>query len=303
MKKLIIVVVVIILIPYLIVSGFYDVSKEHLFFVKNKNIRVLRKETNKIETIPLEEYIIGVLAGEMPLSFEEEALKAQAVASRSYAMKKMIYNKNNKYDVVDTVMNQVYLSDDILKKSWKENYEKNISKLKKIVNETKDEYVTYNNEVIDAFFFSTSTGITENSENVFGKPLPYLKSVISTWDEISPLYRVTKKYSLKDFYNQLSLEYNKELKIKYISISQTGKVDKIMINNKEISAKKIVDTFNLKSYYFKIEEKNGEVIITTSGYGHGVGMSQYGANAMASKGYNYKEILKYYYTGVEIKKI
>ena len=303
MKKLIVIVIVVIFIPYLIVSLFYDVSNEHLFFVKNQNIRVLRNKTNQIETMPLEKYIIGVLAGEMPLSFEEEALKAQAVASRSYAMKKMIYNKNNNYDVVDTVMNQVYLDSEELQKSWKDNYEKNILKLEKIVNETKGEYVTYNNEVIDAFFFSTSTGITENSENVFGKSLPYLKSVISTWDEISPLYRVVKKYELKEFYKQLSIEYNKELSIKYIDITQTGKVNKILINNEEIDAKKIVETFNLKSYYFKIEQINDEIVITTSGYGHGVGMSQYGANAMASKGYNYKEILKYYYTGVEIKKI
>ena len=175
MKKLILYVVLFILLPCFIVLCFYDVTSEHLFFVKNKNIRVLRNSTNKIEVIPLEEYIVGVLAGEMPLSFNEEALKAQAVASRSYALKKMIYNKNNKYDVVDTVSNQVYLDNDELKKSWKDNYEKNILKLKKIVNETKGEFVTYNGEVIDAFFFSTSTGITENSENVFQEDKRYVR--------------------------------------------------------------------------------------------------------------------------------
>ena len=303
MKKLILYVVLFILLPCFIVLCFYDVTSEHLFFVKNKNIRVLRNSTNKIEVIPLEEYIVGVLAGEMPLSFNEEALKAQAVASRSYALKKMIYNKNNKYDVVDTVSNQVYLDNDELKKSWKDNYEKNILKLKKIVNETKGEFVTYNGEVIDAFFFSTSTGITENSENVFGKALPYLKSVVSTWDEISPMYRVVNEYNIKDFYNKLSLKYSDNLDIKYTNISSTGKVSELKINNVNISAKKIVDTFKLKSYYFKITKNNDKVMITTSGYGHGVGMSQYGANAMALKGYNYKEILKYYYKDVEIKKI
>ena len=211
MKKLILYVVLFVLLPCFIVLCFYDVTSEHLFFVKNKNIRVLRNKTNEIDVIPLEEYIIGVLAGEMPLNFDEEALKAQAVASRSYALKKMIYNKNNRYDVVDTVSNQVYLDNDELRKTWKDNYENNISKLKKIVNETKGEFVTYNGEVIDAFFFSTSTGITENSENVFGKALPYLKSVVSTWDEISPMYRVVNEYNIKDFYNKLLLQYSDNL--------------------------------------------------------------------------------------------
>ena len=303
MKKIIIISVLVLLLPCIIVLCFYDVTSEHLFFIKNKSIRVLRNKTKQIETIPFEEYIVGVLAGEMPINFDEEALKAQAVASRSYAMKKMIYNKNNNYDVVDTVTNQVYLDDETLRNSWKDNYEKNISKLKKIVSQTKNEYATYNNQVIDAFFFSTSTGVTENSESVFGKSVPYLKSVISTFDEISPLYRIKKEYNLKDFYKKLSIEYKDKINIKYIDISKTGKVSKLLINSKEFNAKVIVEKFNLKSYYFKIEQQNNKIIITTSGYGHGVGMSQYGANGMAKQGYNYKEILKYYYQGIEIKKI
>lgn len=303
MKKIIIFVVLIILIPYLIISWFYDVSSEHLFFVKNTNIRVLRDKTKEIEVIPFEEYIVGVLAGEMPINFNEEALKAQALASRSYAMKKMIYNKNNEYDVIDTVKNQVYLDNETLKKSWKDNYDKNITKLKEIVLKTKGEYITYNNQVIDAFFFSTSIGITENSENVFGNKVPYLKSVVSTWDEISPLYRVNKEYELKEFYKKLSLNYSNKLNIEYIDITSTGKVKKIKINDNIIDSKKIVDTFNLKSYYFEINQKNDRIIITTKGYGHGVGMSQYGAQSMALSGYNYEDIIKYYYKDVEIKKI
>ena len=303
MKKIIIFVLLIILIPYTIISLFYDVTSEHLFFVKNTNIRVLRNKTNEIQVIPLEDYIVGVLAGEMPIDFDLEALKAQALASRSYAMKKMIYNKNNNYDVVDTTNNQVYLDNETLKNSWKDNYEKNISKLKKIVSQTKGEYITYNDQVIDAFFFSTSTGVTENSENVFGIKSPYLKSVVSTWDEISPLYRINKEYKINDFYKKLSLNYSDNLDIKYIDISSTGKVSKLSINNNIIDAKKIVETFNLKSYYFEINKKEDKIIITTKGYGHGVGMSQYGANAMALNGYKYKDIIKYYYKDVEIKKI
>ncbi len=303
MKKLLIFVVLVLLIPYLIVKMFYDVSMEHLFFGENEIIRVLRSSTNEVEIMPLEDYLVGVLAGEMPISFDEEALKAQAVASRSYAKKKMIYNKNNDYDVVDTVKNQVYLDDKRLKESWGKDYEKNIEKLEKIVSLTKGEYALYNDQVIDAFFFSTSIGQTEDSKDVFGKEVPYLKSVESTWDEISPLYRVNKEYTKEEFYKKLSLNYNDKLNIEYLDITQTGKVNKIKINNTIIDSKKIVETFNLKSYYFKIIQNSNKIIITTSGYGHGVGMSQYGANAMAKLGYNYKEILKYYYQGIEIKKI
>ena len=129
MKRILLVSILIVLIPCLLVLNFNDVVKEHLFFIKNTSIRVLRNKTNKIEIMPLEDYIVGVLAGEMPIDFNEEALKAQAVASRSYAMKKIMYNKNKDYDVVDTVTNQVYLDDMTLRSSWKNNYEKNISKL------------------------------------------------------------------------------------------------------------------------------------------------------------------------------
>lgn len=303
MKRILIVSVLIVLIPCLLVLNFNDVLEEHLFFIKNTTIRVLRNKTNKIEKMNLEDYIVGVLAGEMPINFDDEALKAQAVASRSYAMKKIMYNKNKEYDVVDTTTNQVYLDNDTLKKSWGNNYERNISKLKKIVLETNNEFALYNNEIIDAFFFSTSTGVTENSEDVFGKAQPYLKSVASTFDEISPLYRIKKEYSINEFYEKLSLKYQDKINIKYTDISSTGKVAKLKINNKEFNSKTIVEAFELKSYYFKIEQQNNKIIITTSGYGHGVGMSQYGANGMAKKGYNYKEILKYYYQGIEIKKI
>ena len=118
----------------------------------------------------------------MPLYFNEEALKSQAVASRSYALKRIEYNKNKDYDVVDNTNNQVYLDDDYLKKVWGSNYIKNINKIRKAVNDTSCEYLDYNGSIVDAFFFSTSTGKTEDSLEVFNINLPYLKSVSSEWD-------------------------------------------------------------------------------------------------------------------------
>ena len=127
--------------------------------------------------ISLEEYIVGVLAGEMPISFELESLKAQAVASRSYALKRIEYNKDKEYDVVDSIMNQVYLDKEYLKEAWGINYVKNINKLRTAVNETIDEYLEHNGSVVDALFFSTSNGYTENSQNIFNFECEYLKSV------------------------------------------------------------------------------------------------------------------------------
>ncbi len=303
MKKLIITTLLIIIIPYFVVTLFIKDDQIKFKFVSNMNIRV-KKQDNNIISVPFEDYILGVLAGEMPISFELEALKAQAVAARSYAMKKMEQNYNEDYDVVDTVMNQVYLDDNALKEKFKDDYENKINKLKQAIIETKGEYLTYNNEVIEAFFFSTSTGKTENSEEVFTSKLPYLRSVDSTWDEeVSPVFNDSLEYSLIDFYNLLDLPYNENLAIQIIETTSTGRIKKLKINDKEFSASDVYKKLKLRSTFFDIKKVDNNVVITTKGYGHGVGMSQYGALAMAKKGYKYDEILKYYYQGVEIAKL
>ena len=130
MKKILLIVIIVIFIPFLIVN-FYKVPKVKeikLNYESNFFIRVKRVSLNEIQSIPFEEYIVGVLAGEMPISFEKEAFKAQAVAARSYALKRILYNKDNDYDVVDSIMNQVYLDDDYLKKAWGDDYIVNINK-------------------------------------------------------------------------------------------------------------------------------------------------------------------------------
>lgn len=302
MRKILLFSLLIILIPTLIVNIFIKDEEIKFIYHENMYIRVKRK-SGEIDKVPLEEYIVGVLAGEMPLSFSDDAFKAQAIAARTYAFKKMENNVNNEYDVVDTVQNQVYLDFDYLESVWKEKYTDNINRLKKIVLATEGCYLTYEGKTIEAFYFSTSSGMTENSYDVFGTSLPYLQNVSSSWDNISPVYREIKKYKLLDFYNILKLEYNEDLNIEIIEKTIAGRIKKIKINNKIYTGSEIVNLFELRSANFIIESSNNSVNITTKGYGHGVGMSQYGAHAMSIQGYNYEEILKYYYKGVEIKKI
>lgn len=304
MKKLIIFSIIIILVPYLVVTLLIQDEEIHFQFISNQMVRVKRESTGTIEKVPLEEYVTGVLAGEMPVSFELEALKAQAVAARSYVMKKIEQNQNNEYDVVDTVSNQVYLDENTLKQKWQDSYIEKMNKIKTAIIETKGEYLTYDGQVIEAFFFSTSTGKTENVEEVFVSALPYLRSVDSSWDaEVSPVFEETNQFSLSDFYTKLNLPYQQSLEVIITKTTSTGRVKELTINGNWFKANDVYSNLKLRSTYFNIEQVGTNVIVTTKGFGHGVGMSQYGAQAMAKKGYTYDQILKHYYQGVEISKI
>ncbi len=306
MKRIILYFLVILIIPTVIILRIkkQEPEPENFKLISNQTVRVKRVSVNKIEEVPLESYVIGVVSGEMPISFHEEALKAQAVCARSYVIRKMNQNKEKEYDVVDTISNQVYQDEEELKTKWKDKFEENYQKLQKIVNETIGEYLTYDGEVIETFFFSTSNGYTENSEEVFSKALPYLRSVESSWDEeVSPVFNSTAQMSLTDFYTKLELPYSKNLNYEIIEKTEAGSIKKIKINNKEFKGTEVRTKLGIRSTYFELEVVGTNIVIKTKGYGHGVGMSQYGALAMAKKGYNYKDILKYYYQGVEISKI
>lgn len=303
MKKILLFSLIFILIPSFIIFIFIvEPIQKDFKFNKNTSVRVYRSSTKVVEEVLLEEYIMGVVAGEMPVSFNEEALKAQAVAARSYIMYKIIHNNKKNYDVVDTVLNQVYVDDETLRKKWGNNYNKYKAKIEKAVKETAYEYLTYNGEIIDALFFSTSGGYTENSEEIFNTKLHYLQSVKSDWDKISPVFNEQLIFSYKDFCNRLGIPYTTNISIKVIDKTTGGKINKLQINNKIYTGSDIVKTLGLRTSNFSIKlDKN--VIVTTHGYGHGVGMSQYGAEGMARAGYKYDEILKYYYTDTKIEKI
>lgn len=273
-------------------------KQENNYIIEKPNtlaVNVLKND--EIINIDLENYVIGVVACEMPASFKDEALKAMAVAARTYALYKM--KKNNKYDLTATTKDQCYITIDEMKNKWKNNYEKYYNKIKKDVYSTEGEYLTYNGDVIIAFYFSISNGYTENVENVFSQKLDYLVSVDSSFDSKYSYKESEKEIKLKDFLNKLGI---KDTKIEKISIERynTGRVKTIKVNNKLFKGTNFRTKLGLRSTDFEIKYDTNKVYITTKGYGHGVGMSQYGANAMADLGYRYEDILKYYYTGVKI---
>ncbi len=261
-------------------------------------LNVLDKKTNEIIKINLEDYVIGVVSGEMPASFSEEALKAQAIASRTYAIFKLNNNNGKSYDLVTDITNQVYLNSDEQQNLWKENYEKYHDKISKCVKDTEGLVMKYNDEVIASYYFAYSNGKTEDVEYVFKDNKDYLKSVEST-EGINITNEVTM--SKEEFCSKLNIECN-DIKITNKLLTTSNRVDKIDINNKTFNGTEIRKLLNLKSTDFDIKYDNN-IIITTKGYGHGVGMSQYGANYLAKNGKTYEEILKYYYQNINISKI
>lgn len=291
------------MIPFIVVNTFIRDDEIKFNYKSNKIVRIYQVKDKKIIKVPLEEYIYGVVSSEMPVSFEVEALKAQAVAARTYVLYNMEKRKYENYDVYDNDNSQVYQTEDILKKKWKNKYLEYSNKIKKIIIDTKGQYLSYDGKIINAFFFSTSPGYTENSEDVFSEKLPYLRSVESKWDINSPSYDDIKTYTKEEFCKKLGIDFNNEIKLSDINSSHTRRIISLKVNGKYFKSSEVREKLNLRSTFFNIELKNNNVIIKTKGYGHGVGMSQYGANGMALAGFNYKDILKYYYTGIKIENI
>lgn len=308
MKKILVVLMSVVIIPLIITNFFYDYEVKNIITGFNSNkkeqtIRVL-KSNNQIEVLNLEDYLIGVVSAEVPASFEEEAIKAQTVAARTYALKQIQNKRNLSYDVTDDTRTQVYQTDKQLREKWQDKYDTYINKIKKCIRETEGEYITYNDEIIYAFFFSTSNGKTEDNKNVFGKDLPYLKVVDSSFDESETNgFTSTKILSLIDFYNKLGMNYSDNLNITNEIRTESNRVSSININGITFKGRDFQNKLSLRSNDFKIEKQEENVLITTKGFGHGVGMSQYGANALAKQNKSYDEILKYYYKGTEIQKL
>ena len=300
MNKTFIKLIFILFITAVISFKYKDVETNFNLEKKDKEITVKVLINNEVKTLNLEDYIIGVVAGEMPASFEIEALKAQSVASRTYALFKK-NNSNGNYDLTDDTNSQVYIDNEAMKTKWKEDYNLYYDKIKKAVLSTKGEVLTKDNQIIKAYYFSMSNGNTQDAKEVF-KEEDYLKRVDSIYDnEQINNYKVTTNISKEEFKTKLGINCDPII-IKDIIKNESNYISTIDICNKTFSGIEIRKLFNLRSSSFDIEVNN-DIEITTYGYGHGVGMSQYGANGYAKNGYNYKEILKHYYTNVEITSI
>jgi stage II sporulation protein D len=250
----------------------------------------------------------------MPAEFNIEALKAQGVTARTYLLYRFKKYPNGQPEHLDAPVCtgthcQVWTSKEDLMAShnevWYENY---WGKIEEAVNSTKGQILTYEGKVIEPLFHSTSGGRTENSEDVFSTAVPYLRSVESPYEAEAPKLHASVKLTVDEFISKLESVYgelnisndNLDDKIKLGEVSEGGKIKYITVDGTEITGREMRSIFNLNSTNFNFIQKGNEIEIVTTGYGHGVGMSQWGAEGMADEGYNYKEILKHYFTDVDI---
>lgn len=280
-----------------------------------KTVTVYFQDSDEVKTLDIEEYLVGVVAGEMPAAFEEEALKAQAVAARTFIYKKISDNSPAEAHKGALVCNdathcKAYLSPEKAQEKWGDDWKKQYEpKLKKAVDSTKGEIIVYNNEPITAVFFSMSGGKTENSKDIWGGDLPYLKSVDSSFEKDLDDFETKVTVTKDEFINKLRAKkpemlFGTDLQaaIKDAVRTEGGSVKTIGIGDQSFTGQEIRTIFDLRSANFEIALNGSNVEFTVYGYGHGVGMSQYGANCLAQEGKKYDEILKTYYSGVEIIK-
>lgn len=262
----------------------------------------------KVGGADMEEYIKGVVAAEMPASFPEEALKAQAVASRTYAVRAV---ENADFELSPSDIGQAYITVDEMKKNWGENFDTYYAKICTAVDDTRDEVMVYEGEPILAVFHSTSAGETETAGNIWNYDLPYLESTDSVGDTYAPNYETTIEISCSDVISDITALYP-EFKadeaslfdsIKINSRSEAGYITDMNVGNMNFTGKQIREALGLRSANFTVEDKGGSISFTTKGFGHGAGMSQYGAKYMADNGSDYKAILNHYYSGISIEKM
>lgn len=284
---------------------------------KDTIIKVYMPDTKKITEMKLEEYIKGVVAAEMPAQFEIEALKAQAVAARTYAVKHMTeFGGGGLADhpgadiTTDSKEGQAWLSESDLKVKWGAGYDANMKKISEAVEGTRGLIITYNGEPIQAVFHSTSGEKTASAKEVWGFDYPYLQSVPCSFDKASPRYSQTAEVPLAALESQLGSETGVMAAMQsgtgvfqIMDHTPSGRVDKVRIGSKVFTGAEVREKLALKSTNFSIEQQGEKLVFKTIGYGHGVGLCQYGANGMAKEGKDFRQILTYYYTGIALKNI
>lgn len=270
------------------------------------NIRLIADGQER--ELNLENYLIGVVAAEMPAGFEEEALRAQAVAARTYAIYCMDTHKHSQYDLCGSAACcQAWQSDETLRAKWGADYERNLQRIESAVYSTRAQTLGYEGKAIFAAFHSSSAGATESSGEIWAN-LPYLTSVFSPEDEQTvPNFISTVCESAEDFRSRIlkarpdaDFSLNETQWLEAREEDASGRVARMTIAGENFSGRELREIFSLRSTAFSLDYSDGSFIFTVTGSGHGVGMSQYGANVMASDGYSYEEILAHYYPGTDL---
>ena len=276
--------------------------------------RVLDIESGKVLEVPVRDYVIGAVCAEMPANFGIEALKAQAVAAHTYAERRRISAESspdaelNGADFSnDTSKYQGYFTLERARKCFGEKFEENYAKIAFAVDEVLPYIITYENAPIIAAFHSMSGGFTESAENAWGAPVDYLVEVDSRSDMTAPHFREKKTFSREELKTALEaafpeIKLGSDMKewLKVLTVSDSGTVIAAAAGDMTVSGGEIRDALELRSASFEVSIYGDEAEITTKGFGHGVGMSQYGANAMAAEGKSWRDILSHYYPNCTI---
>ena len=306
MKKIIPIIIIYVIICFLIPILFAKRDGEFWQQISNeisncqnspsllaqKTIKLLHTKTGEIEELPLDEYLYGVVSAEMPANFEKEALKAQAVVARTYTIYKIQNGgKHEEADICDQASCcQAWISKEARFEKWNEDErEKNWEKIVSAVEETKGKIITYNNEPINAFFHSNSGGTTESPSNVWGGTgYPYLQTVSTVGEEAYTQYASEKTLTneeileeIKKYHSDIKIDFTNEDEIKILEHTESGRVKIIKFGNIEMSGTEARTIFGLKSAMFTIEKTSKNITFKVQGYGHGVGMSQTGADSLA----------------------
>ena len=291
-----------------------EISNKNTYnYSKYGTISLLHKKTWEVEQVKLDEYLCNVVSAEMPATFEQEALKAQAIVARTYTIYKILNKKHDSADICDdSTCCQAWISKDDRLAKWEENQrESNWQKICSAVNETSGKIITYENKPIDAFFHSNSGGITEVPVNVWGGTgYPYLQSVETSGENTYTQYASEVTLSqeelinkLKEKYSDISIDFTNSEDIKILEYTESTRVKTVKFGNHEISGVEARTLFGLKSTNFEISRDGNNIKFSVKGYGHGVGMSQTGADSMAKNGSKAEDIIKHFYTGVEITEV
>lgn len=266
---------------------------------KEKAITLYRTKTKKTEKLTSEEYLTGVISAEISPLYSDEAIKAQVVAAHTYAL--YIEKKGEKL-TDDYSRHQGYISPEEAKEKWGDKYAIYSEKITSCVKEVKNKIITYDGEIILPAFFALCSGKTENSGDIWEETLPYLVSVTSDGDKLSPELVSEKTVSRQEFEDFAGMKFT-EAPVFSLECTDAGAVKKLILNGKAFDGDTVQKAFSLKSNNFSLSYENEKFTFTVYGYGHGVGMSQYGADFMARQGASYTEILKHYYTGTEIDEL